>query len=476
MGSCWPATRDQQPAKVFALSKRLNVLLINPYVYDVSAYGFWSAPLGLLYMGAILRKGGMRVTLLDCLVEQEGKRKADGRAPFIKERVANPGPAKGLPQTFRRYGMSPEEVAGRFAVMERPDLLLITCAMTYWYQGAAEIVGLARKAFPTSRIVVGGVYPALCADHAKRCMAEADLIVGADGHDAFYALAEELSAGVLAFRPGRDDIAEFPYPAFDLYKRRSYVPLLTSIGCLYRCSYCATPFLRSRVVRRGPKSVIREILYWNEREISRFVLYDDGFLAQADEFAKPMLRFVAKSPHGTEFYNPNAVNAALMDEELAELLHAARFQEVRLGLESADPAVQKATGGKVNRKGFEKAVNLLFDAGFQKKAIQTYILAGLPLQRWEEVKKSVDYAADLGVRVHLAQYTPIPHTPMFEQYRHLARYPIADEPLFQNNALFPFAWDGFTDGDMNHLKSYVRERNAANDPVSGSGSFVGADE
>jgi radical SAM superfamily enzyme YgiQ (UPF0313 family) len=438
-------------------------------VYDVSAYGFWSTPLGMLYIGAILRKAGMRVTLLDCLIEQESKRKADGRAPFVKERVANPEAAKGLPQTFRRYGMSPEEVALRLAVMEPPDLVLVTCAMTYWYQGAAEIVGLIRKTFPASRIAVGGTYPALCGDHARKSMSGADLIVGAEGLDGFYALVEEVSGIPLAFRPGRDDIADFPYPAFDLYRSRSYVPLLTSIGCLYECTYCATPFLRRHVVRRDPKSVIREILHWNDREIYRFVLYDDAFLAQAADYAKPMLRIVARAPRGAEFYNPNAVNVSLIDRELAELLHEAGFQEVRLGLESADPAVQKATGGKVNRRGFETAVNLLFDAGFRKSAIQTYILAGLPLQKWEEAKRSVDYAADLGVKVHLAQYTPIPHTPMFEKYKHLARYPITEEPLFQNNALFPFSWEGFTDEDMNHLKSYVRERNETNDPRSSRG-------
>jgi radical SAM superfamily enzyme YgiQ (UPF0313 family) len=458
------------------LRKRLNVLLVNPYIYDVSAYGFWSAPLGLLYMGAILRKSGMRVTLLDCLIEQETKRKADGRAPFAKARVENSGAAKGLPQTFRRYGMSPEEVAARLAIMERPDLILVTCAMTYWYQGAAEIVGLVRDAFPTSRIAVGGAYAALCRDHAIKSMHEADLIAGAEGLDGFYALAEELAGGPLSFKPGRDDLADFPYPALDLYKQRSYVPLLTSVGCRYRCSYCATPYLRANTARREPKNVLREIMYWAEREISRFVLYDDGFLGEADDHARPLLRGLARLPFDVLFYNPNAINAALIDEELAVLLRDARFQEVRLGLETADPAAQRATGGKVSRKSFERAVNLLFDAGFRKSAIQAYVLAGLPLQKSEEVRESIDYAADLGVKVNVAQYTPIPHTPMFEQYQNLARYAIADEPLFQNNALFPFAWDGFTEGDMNRLKSHARDRNAGNDPPpSGDRSSVSED-
>ena len=87
------------------------------------------------------------------------------------------------------------------------------------------------------------------------------------------------------------------------------------------------------------------------------------------------------------------------------------------------------------------------------------MLAGLPLQRWEEVKQAIDYGVALGIKVTLAEYTPIPHTEMFERYKGLARYPIAEEPLFQNNALFPFAWEGFGEGDMQRLKAYVREKN-----------------
>jgi len=42
----------------------------------------------------------------------------------------------------------------------------------------------------------------------------------------------------------------------------------------------------------------------------------------------------------------------------------------------------------------------------------------------------------------------------------LARYPVATEPLFQNNSLFPFAWKGFSDEDMDELKAYARTVNS----------------
>ena len=70
--------------------KTLRALLINPYIYDFAAYNFWSSPLGLLYVGSILRENGFEIKLIDCMEVQEKKRKEDGRAPFIKEKVAKP--------------------------------------------------------------------------------------------------------------------------------------------------------------------------------------------------------------------------------------------------------------------------------------------------------------------------------------------------------------------------------------------------
>jgi hypothetical protein len=44
-----------------------SILLVNPWIHDFAAYDFWMKPLGLLYVGAILRAAGCEVRLLDCL-------------------------------------------------------------------------------------------------------------------------------------------------------------------------------------------------------------------------------------------------------------------------------------------------------------------------------------------------------------------------------------------------------------------------
>ncbi len=441
------------------MKRPLQALLINPYIYDVSAYGFWSAPLGLLYVGSVLRENGWEIKLIDCAKERDEKRREDGRAPFVKQRVPNPEPAQCTRKHFRRYGLSREEVQAELLATASPDLVLVTAIMTYWYKGAAEIVDLVREAFPLARIAVGGVYASLCHEHALEQMRGADLVVGRGGMEEFYAFVEEGFGRQLMVAPRADDIGRMPYPAFDLYETRPFVPLLTSIGCVYSCTYCATSFLRPEIVRRTAQGVLEEVRHWLKRGVCRFALYDDNFLFNAGDYAKPLLRGLSTLPLEPAIYNPNALNASLIDEETAVLLREARFREVRLGLETTDPAAHHATGGKVNRRSCEGAVKSLLAAGFRKEEIRAYVLPGLPLQRWEQVRETVEYASGLGIKVDLAEYTPIPHTEMFDRYQTLARYPIASEPLFQNNALFPFAWEGFTEDDLDRLKAYVREKN-----------------
>jgi radical SAM superfamily enzyme YgiQ (UPF0313 family) len=441
-----------------------RALLVNPYIYDVSAYNVWSAPLGLLYVGSVLRENGFEIELVDCMVVDEKKRKADGRGPFVKEKAEPARALRGLGKRFKRYGLGPRELKGRLESLEEPDIVLVTCIMTHWYVGAQEVVALVREVYPRARVALGGVYASLCEEHA-RAHVGADLVVGSGGLGEFYAWAERVTGRSPGIAPAV--FSGLPYPCFDLYEKREFVPVLGSVGCVYRCSYCATPFLHPRIEERTAGKMIREIAHWHHEGAKRFVLYDDAFLVGREGRAKPFLRGVTELPFATSFYNPNAVHAALVDEETAVLLRAAGFEEVRLGFESVDGGVQRATGGKVDTEGFERAVGFLKAAGFDGSRIGAYVLAGLPGQAWQDVQGSIEYLGGLKVRVHLAEYSPVAQTALFERHHMDARYPIKEEPLFHNKALFPFSWEGFTEEHLQELKRQVLEQNGALEGRSG---------
>ena len=59
--------------------------------------------------------------------------------------------------------------------MSRPDLILVTSMMTYWYPGVQETIKILRQHWPDVPLVLGGIYATLCHEHA-RLTSGADLV------------------------------------------------------------------------------------------------------------------------------------------------------------------------------------------------------------------------------------------------------------------------------------------------------------
>ena len=63
--------------------EKKSILLVNPWIHDFAAYDLWMKPLGLLYIGSILRSRGYSVHLLDCLhfASMPAPRRESGKPP-----------------------------------------------------------------------------------------------------------------------------------------------------------------------------------------------------------------------------------------------------------------------------------------------------------------------------------------------------------------------------------------------------------
>ncbi|MFN3567861.1 MAG: radical SAM protein, partial [Caldimicrobium sp.] len=86
--------------------REVDFLLINPWIYDFSAYDFWLKPYGLLKLAGLLRKEGYRIYYLDLLdpfhpsLPKTPKRKLYGTGHFHKEPVLKPIFFKNIPRNF----------------------------------------------------------------------------------------------------------------------------------------------------------------------------------------------------------------------------------------------------------------------------------------------------------------------------------------------------------------------------------------
>ena len=434
-----------------------SLILINPWIYDFAAYDLWSKPLGLLYLGAYLRDYGFHIHLIDCLdvyhpammddpSGKAPKRRLYGTGKFRRKKIPGPLPLKNIKRQYSRYGISHEAFAEELRNIREPSAVLVTSLMTYWYPGVMDVIAQVKETYPDVPVILGGIYAGLCRNHAVR-NSGADHVVTDRSSMSLMKILNKCGIPTPEHPP--DTI---PYPAFDLLSRIDYVCLLTSRGCPYRCKYCASHFLDPDLIRRDPDEILDEILFWHrEYGVRDFAFYDDALLVESDTHAGVLLEHLAIQELNLRFHTPNALHVKEITPGIARLMHRTGFKTIRLGLETADFALHTDLDNKVAEGDFDRAVHNLFDAGFSPNEIGAYMLVGLPGQSVDSVIKTIELVARVGVIPYLAEYSPIPHTALWEKATRYSEYDLASEPLFHNNTLLP-CWNKSQKKEMPKLR------------------------
>ncbi|MDZ7833218.1 MAG: radical SAM protein [Desulfobacterales bacterium] len=437
-----------------------HILLINPWIHDFAAYDVWAKPFGLLQLAGILRAHGFRVSYLDCLDRFHPREKPadpaarNGRGPYRKERIAKPAGLSDVPRYFSRYGIRPEWFREDLAQTARPDLILVTSLMTYWYTGVAETIAYVRSVFPDVPILLGGIYATLCPDHASQATG-ADAVFEGGKADQILDIVQTYTGGAAVsqnFDPHDPDT--YPWPAFDLQHRIGYIPLLTSLGCPYACDYCASKILQPRRMVRTPAHVVEEIRYWHDKcGVKNFVFYDDALLVNSEKHARPLFEQIISAGLDIRFHTPNAVHIREITRETAQLMASAGFATLRLGLETLD-FNERRMDHKVKKEEFLQAAAYLTEAGFNASQVGAYLLVGLPEQELTAVAEAIRMVRQTGITPILAYYSPIPKTAMWPAAVKAARYDLAADPIYTNNAIFPcqpaFDWQ-----ELSRLKRLI---------------------
>jgi len=438
-----------------------HILLINPWISDFAAYNFWIKPLGLLYITSLLRDSKFRITLIDCL-DFSIKTKKYGDGKFFKTKIEKPLPFKSIPRNYSRYGIPEEILLKRLSFLEEPDLICVTSGMTYWYPGVFKIIEIAKKLFKKTPVILGGIYATLCYEHAVK-FSGADIVFNGRGELEAVKLISKLTNFELR-TPVRNGFKPFPtelrtdlYPAFDIYPQIDYMCIATSRGCPFKCTYCASPFLTKSFIKRDPLKVVDEIEYWTSKyRVSNIAFYDDALLIEPSKHFTLIIKEVIKRGIQCNFHTPNAIHIKEIDEAVAALLFCGGFKTICLGFETSNKTKQIETGGKVDNREFRQAIKHLKRAGYSGEELGVYIMVGLPGQRVGEIEESIAFVEETGAKPVLVEYSPIPHTPLFEKAKRMSSFDLENEPLFHNNSILPCQWEGFTTGDYRRLKEKLR--------------------
>lgn len=264
------------------------------------------------------------------------------------------------------------------------------------------------KSFPREKVIMGGVHASLLPDEAIQFARQ--VVVGE---------AEEVIADIAAGKM-RDEIVygkpvlnldDLPYPDFSLIKgfkaSSMRVPISTSRGCPFDCSFCSVTKMFGRKYRfRSEENVMAELL---SRDTNSFFFCDDNFTANPNR-TRRLLDLMLKDKICDWVCQVRCDVAK--DEELLSLMAKAGCNVVCIGFESINPKTLRAYDKR-------QTVNEIIAAirSFHKRKIKIhgmFVLGGEDDNAktvWDTLKFAIKQKIDT---IQMMILTPFPGTKVHE--------------------------------------------------------------
>jgi magnesium-protoporphyrin IX monomethyl ester (oxidative) cyclase len=459
-----------------ARCRGVRVLLVNPpQSYPVHLHAEFQSylPVGLAMLAAVLRELGAQVKIIDCLAWRHWN-------------------VRGQTVVF---GMSDEQLAAEVAAFA-PHVVGVTNPFTTFIEDALRTTRLIKAIDPSIQVIMGGVEPSL--EPGNRQLLEdnasLDVLVRGEGevtlcdllahYDASSRSFFELSTveGILfrgaagvertGTRPFMHDLDELPLPAYDLidmdrmyqngfyarHRMRAHgsrcIPIHTSRGCPYSCTFCSVHSQVGKANRRhSPAYVVRHMRHLQQTYgVTHFHFEDDNLTLHAPR-AREL--FEAITPLGISWDTPNGLRADTITEELAELMARAGAAAVTIAVESGDQHVLDT----IVQKNLDLDDVVSAAAHLSKADIPTiaFFIVGFPGESEGEVRRTLEFAKRLTLTHNtinlLFVATPLPGTPLERQCREQGYFvrPLNNETLLSAirlNQTSLIATEAFTKADL----------------------------
>jgi len=382
----------------------MRVLLLSPPQKNVyGRVGPPYPPLGLLQIGACLKKKGHDVRFLD-------------------------------------VALYPREVEPALRD-SRPDLVCIT-SVTPTYPAALELAGLTRR-ICRAVVVMGGPHVSVLAGESLES-GLIDYVVVGEGEETVVELTAALEGGdpstvkgictVLNGRPACTgergpihDLDVLPFPDWSLIRHNAaYAPpealngrvftVITSRGCPFDCSFCASSRLFGRKIRRrSVRNVMEEIeLLVREKGAEEIHFADDCFTADRTWILE-LTRELKAAKLGTSFSFMNGLRADQVDAEVLKALKDAGVRTLGFGVETGNRLLMERSGKRLSAGQVEAAFSMSRKDGFNTWG---FFIVGFPGETEEQARSTLDLSLKLDPDfAKFFPLVPFPGSRIFEEMR-----------------------------------------------------------
>ena len=374
---------------------------------DVTAIANRMAPLGLLSIAAYLEREGHEVFVLDCL---------------------GPGAANNNDAHVR-------------SIFQKDPHMVGFSATTSGFPDGYDLAVRIKARRPNVKTIFGGVHISALGSTLLDgyeaidylCMGEgeatlADLASGKKpAHVNGLAWRDGNQAVLNPTRPQISDLDDLPFPSYgklEGFPKGYNLPLfsyintpgatmVTSRGCPYQCSFCDRSVFNRGYRYNSAAYVYAHAAYLNRRFGVRHInIYDDLFTAHRNRIAEFCSLLVSK-PLDMQFNC--AVRVGHCDDELLEMLKAAGFLQLSLGIETGDESQMAVHKPGVRLDAVRDTVRRIQAKGLRAKGL---FMMGLPGETIESIRKTTEFTLSLGLDdMNMSKFTPFHGAPLWGSIR-----------------------------------------------------------
>ena len=356
--------------------KSFKIALVNSPILEGASWHEIYLPVNLAYLAAVLEGNRHEITVIDCPALHFDHEKLKAKLASFK-----------------------------------PDVVGIS-AMTPTVPSAFLSARASKEVRPNTTVVLGGLHATFMDEQILNEEAAVDIVVRGEGEQTMLEIAQNPSDSKslrkidgITFRsnkqlvrtpdrPCTQDLDELPRPAYKYFPLEKYrlfgrrvLPVVTSRGCPFNCSFCVTPRMFHHTFRmRRPKNVVDELEWLRDVHGAESISFYDDMLTYDKKRIYEICEGIKKKKLDLPWDCQSRVDT--VSKEMVFKMREAGCEEIFFGVETGSQQILDTMGKKTSIEQNEKAIKWAKDAGI---FVAISVVIGYPGETRHTIKQTLDF-------------------------------------------------------------------------------------